>query len=439
MRRPVLLVLATFFLLAGATIIGWRYMSSPTQLRVAVGPAGSEDARLIAAAAQYLSREHETLRFKVVPTEGEADSARAIDEGEADLAVVRTDVTMPARAQTVVVLHKDAFVLVAPAGRGIDTVGSLKGHTVGIVKRLGANAKLLETLLAHYEIPVGDVKTVVIENARDVEAALRSNQIDAAIAVGSIGGRNVLDTVASVLAAGDGAAPVFIPVTESDAIAQRSAALETFEILRGAFGGASPRPADTVKTIGVSHRLVANSTIPESTISELTRLIFVMRPTLASDVPLANRIEAPESSNSAVLPVHPGALAYYDGEVETFFEKYDDFIYIGAMLLSVVASGAAGLASTAASKRRARTLGLLDRLLGIVRLTRSAQSETELDGLEHETDEILAVALAKAGTGGLDDAGVSAFTLGLDQARHAIAERRLHLARGPRFLKVAAE
>lgn len=439
MRRPILLVLATFFLIAGATFVGWRYMSSPTPLRVAVGPAGSEDARLMAAAAQYLSREHETLRFKVVPTEGEADSARAIDEGEADLAVVRTDVTMPARAQTVVVLHKDAFVLVAPAGRGIDTVGSLKGHTVGIVKRLGANAKLLETLLAHYEIPVGDVKTVVIENARDVEAALKANLIDAALAVGSIGGRNVLDTVASALAAGDGAAPVFVPIAEADAIAQRSAALETFEILRGAFGGASPRPADTVKTLGVSHRLVANSTITESTISELTRLIFVMRPTLASDVPLANRIEAPESSNSAVLPVHPGALAYYDGEVETFFERYDDFIYIGAMLLSVVASAAAGLASTASARRRARTLGLLDRLLGIVRLTRSAQSDTELDALEQETDEILAVALAKAGTGGLDDAGVSAFTLGLDQARHAIAERRLHLARGPRYLKVAAE
>lgn len=439
MRRPVLLVLATFFLLAGATFVGWRYMSSPTPLRIAVGPAGSEDARLIAAAAQYLSREHETLRFKLVPTEGEADSARAIDGGEADLAIVRTDITMPARAQTVVVLHKDALVLVAPAGRGIDTVASLRGHTVGIVKRLDANAKLLDTLLAHYEIAATDVKTVVIDNARDVEAAFRSNQIDAALAVGTIGGRAVLDTVASVMAVGDGAAPVFVPIAEADAIAQRSAALETFEILRGAFGGASPRPADTVKTVGVSHRLVASSTIPESTISELTRLIFVMRPALASDVPLANRIEAPESSNSAVLPVHPGALAYYDGEVESFFDKYDDFIYIGAMLLSVVASGAAGLASTASSRRRARTLGLLDRLLGIVRLTRSAQSEAELDGLEHETDEILAVALAKAGTGGLDDAGVSAFTLGLDQARHAIAERRLHLARGPRFLKVAAE
>jgi hypothetical protein len=41
------------------------------------------------------------------------------------------------------------------------------------------------------------------------------------------------------------------------------------------------------------------------------------------------------------------------------------------------------------------------------------------------------MALAKAGSGGIDNAGVAAFTLGLDQARRAIGERRrILLAQG---------
>jgi hypothetical protein len=94
------------------------------------------------------------------------------------------------------------------------------------------------------------------------------------------------------------------------------------------------------------------------------------------------------------------------------------------MLLSILGSGVATVASNAAGRARARHIALLSELLAIVRTARDAHTEDELEALEREADVILGTALAKAGGGGLDNAGVAAFTLGLDQARRAIAERR---------------
>ena len=213
-------------------------------------------------------------------------------------------------------------------------------------------------------------------------------------------------------------------MTESDAISQRLPAFDELEVVRGSFGGTPPRPPETLQTLGVTHRLVAQEGLDEAVVAELTRLLFALRPSLASEVPLANRLEAPETEKGSSLPLHPGAAAYYEGEVQSFFDRYGDWFYLAVMALSILGSAAAGLASTALTRARARNMVLLSELLAIVRRAHEAGTEAELEELDRQADEILGAALAKAGSGGIDNAGVAAFTLGLDQARRAIAERR---------------
>ena len=426
-------------LVVGVSALGWYLASAATTLRIAVGPAGGEDARLLAAIGATLARDRDSVRLKLLATRDTLESATAIDSRSSDLAVVRTDVAMPAGAQTVAILHRDAVMLLAPAGRGIATVTQLVGRTVGVVRHMPANERILDTLLAFYDVPSSAVERVVLEGPADVEMALRSGRVDAVLAVGTISGRTVSETFAAVVAAAAGATPVFIAVPEAGAIAQRSPAFETYEIVRGAFGGATPRPAEAVHTLGVTHRLVAASTVSDTAVSEFTKLLFAMRPRLVVEVPLANRLEAPDTSKSSVNPVHPGAAAYYDGEIPTFFERYEDWIYLGVMGLSILGSGAAGFASRAAGRRRVQMLGLLGRLLAIVREARLAASEHDLHGLETEADTILGVALDSAGSGRLDAVGVSAFTLGLEQVRQAIATQRSRIAARPRHLVQAAE
>jgi hypothetical protein len=125
--------------------------------------------------------------------------------------------------------------------------------------------------------------------------------------------------------------------------------------------------------------------------------------------------------------------------VQTFFERFGDWFYLGVMALSILGSGLAAMASSAAGRSRARNMALLSDLLAIVRAAHTVEGEAELHRLEQRADEILAAALAKAGSGDIDNAGVAAFTLGLDQARRAIVERRQGLMSHRPALSQAAE
>jgi TRAP transporter TAXI family solute receptor len=436
MRRHAFIALAISFAVLAAGLILFYWTSLPTTLRVAVGPLGSEDTRLVAAMAQHLAREKHTVRLKLVLTDGVAGSAKAIEDETAHLAVVRTDVAMPSKAQTVAILHRDVALLLALPGAGIAQVSDLEGRNVGVVRDVPANRDLLQTLLAQYEIPKDSVNMVMLGSANEIAEAFASRRIDAALVVGTVTGRTVTEAVAAAAQAASGP-PVFIRVGEADAIEQRMPAFETLEVVRGTFGGTPPRPAETFETLGVSHRLVALTTLDEGIVSELTRLIFAMRPALSNEAPIANRIESPEISKGSSLPVHPGASAYYEGEVQTFFERYGDWFYLAVMALSILGSGAAAMASSAAGRSRARNMALLSELLSIVRTAHAVDSEAELDRLERNADEILAAALVKAGHGDIDNAGVAAFTLGLDQARRAIAERRQILMNRPPLSRAA--
>lgn len=402
-------------------LLGYQYLEQPTTLRVAVGPLGSEDTRLVTAMAQYLAREKSSVRLKLVMTAGVGDSARSLEAGRAEVAVVRSDVAIPAKSQTIAILHRDAAVLAVPATSSVTRVAELAGRRIGIPRNGELNTGLLAVILGHYGLSAAAVAPVPLESGAEVEAALREDRIDAVLVVGTLTGRTMTESVAGLGALGG--PPHFVPVGEAAAIAQRSPAHEAIEVVRGVFGGTPSRPAEPFTTLGVSHRLVGATSLEDAVVSELTRLLFAMRPAISAEVPLANRIEAPEVSKSASLPVHPGALAYYDGEILTFFERYGDWFYLGVMALSILGSAAAGLVSRAANRSRARDMALLSQLLGIVRAAHEAD-DAGLAEMEARADGILAAALDRAGGGGIDNAGVAAFTLGLDQARRAISERR---------------
>jgi hypothetical protein len=292
-----------------------------------------------------------------------------------------------------------------------------------VTRATPANERLLAEILRHYEIPADGVRVVPLGSAAEAADALREGRIDAVFAVGALTGRTLGELVGAVSRA-TGAAPGFIPLPEAAAIAQRSPAYESFEVVRGAFGGTPPRPGDGFMTVAVTHRLVAHADASDADIAEFTRLLFVMRPALSAEVPLANRIEEPDTAKGSSLPVHPGAAAYYDGETLSFFDRYGDWFYLVAMVAGLGGSAVAGLFGRAATRTRSRTMGLLNNLLAIVHAARVAATQAELDRLDREADEILVQALTRAGEGVLDETGLVAFQLGLDQARRAIAERR---------------
>lgn len=428
MRRFLLIALACGLALAGAAALAAYFYNRPTLLKIAVA-RDTEDHKLVFAMAHALSNARRSVRLRIAPVEGAAAAAAALDSGEVDLAVARSDVALPASGQTLVILHRNAVLLIVPPDKQIASVADLAGKRVGYMKGPytgDANARLLDTILAQYDAPKDSVEKVAL-NRREAPEALRAGRVDALMAVGPIASEALADLVATI---GQGRAShvQFLPVAEAKAIAQRLPIFEPIEVLRGAFGGNPPRPAASFETLGVSIRLMARESLKNSLAADLARALFSERSAIAKLAPLANLIEAPSTDKDAALPVHAGAAAYYDNEEENFFEKYSDIIYIGAMLLSVLGSAGAALASRMTAASHSELDLLLERLLNVLRKARAAATLEELETMERETDEILVAGMANRAIIGVDSHGMAALSLALDQARHALRERRAHLA-----------
>jgi TRAP-type uncharacterized transport system substrate-binding protein len=78
MGRRGFMALAGLLAIFGIAASVFYVLNQPKTLRLAVGPLGSEDARLAAGFVQGLSREKSQIRVRLVLTEGSEESARPI-------------------------------------------------------------------------------------------------------------------------------------------------------------------------------------------------------------------------------------------------------------------------------------------------------------------------------------------------------------------------
>lgn len=433
MRRIYSLILASGAALVALATIGIYFYEKPTSLRVAVS-RGSEFQKLLTTLNQQFVHTHSDIRLKLVPTSDERASAKAIEAGSADLAVVRSDISMPTNAQTALILAHVSAVVVAPPGVPFANFSDLNGKRIAVVETEhsgDANRHLLATIESQYSLGPEAIRKAVV-SLSELPRLLRSGEIDAVFAVGLFDAPHISEIVSTVSKEGPVAgAPIFIPIREAKAIAEKFPGLEENEILRGAFGGSPSRPAENIETIGATVRLVAENDLDNATVGEVTRLILAYRGVAAATTAVANHIEAPSTDKGEVLPTHPGAAAFFDGEEESFFEKYSDLIYISAMVGSVLISGLATLASRMAVTGYARFDRLMEDALTILKAGREAADLETLSKLEIQIDEILTQSLAAGEMPKLDGHQLAALTLAVQQARLAISERRSELTLRP--------
>jgi TRAP-type uncharacterized transport system substrate-binding protein len=307
----------------------------------------------------------------------------------------------------------------------IKKVEHLVGRRVAVIGRTEANVNVLKVILRQYEIQPEKVDVVQIDTT-NVGTAIRESNIDAILVVGPLTSRIIADAVAA--ASHDREAPTFIAVDASEAIAQRVPVYESTEIPAGAFGGAPQKPPEAVETIGFAHYIMARRTLDESTAGEFTRLLFGARQVLTGELTSIGKIEAPDTDKDAVVAVHPGAAAFIDGEQKSFFERYNDWIFYGLMILSFLGSSVAWVMNYTKVDARVRKLHALDRLLELMRAARNAGSVDALEELQAETDDILQATIQQVEYNNLDRTALLAFSLALEQTRGAIAERRAFLS-----------
>ena len=442
-QKTMLITLAGILAVVGTLAGGYYFAMRPVTLQIAVGPTNSDDVKLVQALTQAFSHAHGQVRLHPMQTDGAAASAKALAEGKADLAIIRGDLEVPKNAQAVATLRKNVAVLwVPPAAKGkgrkagskITKIAQLSGHRIGVVGRTPANVNLLKVILQQYGVDPNKVDIVQFPAGESAEA-IRNQKADAYLAAGPVNSKITTDAIAA--STRDGGTPTFLAIDSAEAIAQNHPMYESSEIPAGAFGGAPARPDEEVKTISFAHHIVARKGLSESTVAAFTRQLFAIRQTLMAEFPLAAKIETPDTDKDAVIPVHPGAAAYVDGEEKTFLDRYSDFIWWGLMGLSAMGSAGAWFAGYLKKEERSNNSSLRERLLDMLGAARRSDSTEELDQMQTEADDILRETLQCFEHGAIEEGALTAFNIALEQFHNAVADRKALLMSLPQNLQRA--
>ena len=419
LKRESIYLVASVLLVAAAALT--YYIYRPSSLRVAF-VRDSEDARMLQSFAEVLQQQHRDVRLRLIPVDDLPAASGLLERREVDLAVVRPDVAMPVNGLTVAILREEAAIVLAPTAAKIENVEDLATKRLGLVSRHEADTAFISTVLGYYELAPPAV-TLVPLRTDEVEAALRDKRVDAVVVIAVPGDREATAVLKAAEAATKRTVHA-IAIGEGAVMAERTPALTEIKVAVGALGGLPKQPAEELATVGISFRLVARSDLDAGIVGDFTEQLFKLRPRLARLSPAANRIKAPESSMSATLPVHPGAIRYLEREQQTFFERYGDWIYLSLFCGGGVSSAFAWMTQRLIRRRRELVDEVLDRLTCILSEVRSAKTVRSLDDLAVETDTMVTHAVRYARNKSTSTRTMSTLIMAIDSVRAAIADRR---------------
>lgn len=165
----------------------------PVTLRIAVGPANSDDIRVVQTLAQALNNQPNSLvRLRPMQTDGPGASAQALAEGKADLAIIRGDLDAEERA-AVATLRQECRGAAGAAGH--QGQGQRPGQRSPLSRSwpdaVSAWWAALQRMwsgegdLQQYGVDPGKVDTIQFP-ANEAGEAIRSQKADAHLAAGPI-------------------------------------------------------------------------------------------------------------------------------------------------------------------------------------------------------------------------------------------------------------
>ncbi|HLX15142.1 MAG TPA: TAXI family TRAP transporter solute-binding subunit [Bradyrhizobium sp.] len=421
-------LIGIIIVVTGAGLLAYRWYTRPVTLTLAVGSIDGEAAKAISAVASQLASDGASVRFKVIDTGTALEAAKVFAAGNVDLAVVRGDVGDLSQAQAIVVLTHVTVLLIAPPGSSIDSIDKLKGRTVGVVGG-EMNSKIVDVLSNTYDLARGKVvfKNLTLQDARQ---AVQSKQVAALLVVIPLT-EKYLSLVKGFFQQGAKMPPVLIPIDSAAAIADANRVYASFDVPKGTLRGSPPVPEDDLTTLRTSLYLVASKKLSSDMGTNLTQSIMKARRELLRENPLFAQITSPSIDADAYLPVHPGALAVYNGTQQSFMDEYSNYIYLGPMMLGAIASVLAAAWKFLGIGQPEVREGPLDTLYGLARRIRRVNSESDLLSIEEEIDNILRAERLKAEGG--DQNAVDAATLNVVAHRleNLIHDRRAILAARP--------
>jgi TRAP transporter TAXI family solute receptor len=425
-KRDVLRYIALGSALLTVVASAWYLLFVPYTLRMAVAPAGGEPAQFLSALAGMLDRQKAPVRLTVLTFPDNRLAAAAIDAGKADLAVVRSDLSLPTSGLGVAILNQLMVVIAARPDLNIVHFSDLRGRKVGVLAQGAGNRTLFDQIAAFYGLPLEAITIVSLTSLDDISKATTSRQIDAVFIVaprGEQGGIRAAQAFQDAL----GSTPVTIAIEEAAALARRNPIFTAAQIAPGEIRASPQIPAAASATVTFPTLIVAHRSLKSKAVYEFTQQLFNLRQTLAGDHQAAAHIEALPTERGSPFSVHPGAVTYYDASETGFLENYSDYLWLGLFGFGTIISLATWLFSLAFPKKRELVLSEHTELVTLMDAARAASTLTEIDNIERRVDQIVAQTSQLIFDGTIDSEQQPAFDLLLARLATILETRRSEL------------
>jgi TRAP-type uncharacterized transport system substrate-binding protein len=388
MRRSLLpfLVFGLVIAIGAAGLLVWLeypwLFSSTYTLRVATGPLSDSSGKLIAAFKRELANEQPHVRVEIVETPSLAASALAFKNHEVDLAVVRADDPNAAEGRSVFILRKFLAVVFVPPDSNAEKLADLRGKQIAVLTSGPDIDPLAAAVLNFYTI---DEKRISRIAPSDLEKSVK--RVNALLVVGPIGAGPIATTIQTFRKVTK-KPPTFLDLTEAEAIAARDPVYEKIDLPKGSFGGSPPAPSDDTTTLAASVLLIARPSLLNYAAGELTRLLLATKAKIAASVPEAGQLAAPPTDRDAVLPAHPGTIAYLNGDTPSLFDEATNYISFATMFTGGFAAFAAWITSLRNRRQLRELKQCTQRLPALLEELKKKPTLAYLDATQNELDQL---------------------------------------------------
>jgi len=427
-RSQIVLFSVLTLILTAATVWGGRaWVRNSETLIFAVGEPNGLEARFAARLATVLKNNSSRLRLKIVPNGDNAKALAQFDRKDANLAILRTDAKIPARARTVAILDHDVVLLLSPGGKKIKTLADLKKKKIAVLAESESSAAFVRTILELSESPEAATRVQMAPPGSTVDKLFASGY-GAVVAIAHAS-RIMKDKSYEQLA--KRGAFTLNAIDAAKAMARKYPAISEETVAAGMLSASPAIPDDETDTIGLEWLLVVQSRLSTATVTDLARIIYENKAEFALDDGFASKIEPAATDKDAFIVAHPGAAEYINDDIKSFMDRYSDMMYLGAAALSVIGTIFAGIYTKITRIAPEKASELATAILDVGERVEYAKSLDALDELQDELETILRGVVIGLRDGTISTDGLDTFKLGYEFVRDEIGMRRDHLKRHP--------
>lgn len=302
------------YAVAGTLALGAPALAQE-QLSIATGGTGGAYFPIGGGLAELIGTHVDGYAAVAEVTGASVENLALIQTGGADFAIALGDSVHQAYTGTgafegrqvdtlaLAALYPNAVQIVVPAESDIQSLSDLRGRRVSVGAPGSGTEVNARAILNGNGIAYEDLGAVQRLNFNETADAIRDGDIDAGI--WSVG-----PPTGSIISLAASRAIRLIPLTEAEVAAARELEpiFAPYTLPEGIYDGV----ADATPSVGIPNALVVHADMDDELAYQVTRLLFEEVAYLRSIHPAANDTTVEFSLGSSPIPLHPGAIRYYE-------------------------------------------------------------------------------------------------------------------------------